>query len=133
MTPTGPHHSPGRAGLPRKTDAAIAALLQHGTVERAAESIQISAPTLWRWLKQPEFRESYRSARREATSRAVARLQHAAGSAVNTLLRVMTDHNASASSRVRAAQCVLDQSFRSMELEDLEARLERLEQSGNER
>ena len=84
---------------------------------------------MWRCLKQPEFAEAYRNARREAFSQSVARLQHASNAAVGTLLRVMTDKEASASSRVRAAEVVLSTAFRGIEIEDIEARVAKLEQS----
>ena len=67
-------------------------------------------------LKQPEFAEAFRKARREAFSQSVARLQHASNAVVGTLLRVMTDKEASASSRVRAAEVVLTTAFKGIEL-----------------
>ena len=68
-----------------------------------------------------------RKARREAFSQSVGRLQQAGPAAVTTLLRVMADPGAAAASRVRAASQVLEISVRAMELDDLEARIARLE------
>jgi hypothetical protein len=45
-------------------------------------------------------------ARRAAFGQSVARLQHASRAAVSTLLKVMVDPNAPASSRVRAADSI---------------------------
>jgi len=95
---------------PNKTlrqDKMIVALLENPTLEKAAASIGMSDVTLWRWMRKPEFQNAYRDARRQAFSRAVARLQHASNAAVATLLRIMTDREAPAASRVRAADCVL--------------------------
>jgi hypothetical protein len=111
----------------RRMDQAIMALMQHSTLEKAAATLDISDVTLWRWMKKEEFQEAYRKARREAFSQCVARLQNAASAAVSTLLRVMTDKDAPAASRVRAASCVLDNALKGMELEDIEARLQKLE------
>lgn len=111
-----------------RQDEIIVALLEHPTLEKAAAAIGISDVTLWRWMKNPDFQEAYRKGRREAFSQSVSRLQHASSAAVGTLLRVMTDREAPAASRVRAADCVLQTAFRGIEMEDLEARLDRLEQ-----
>ncbi len=64
-----------------------------------------------------------RSPRRDAFSLSVARLQQASSAAVGTLLRIMTDREAPAASRVRAADVVLQIAMRGIEMEDLDARL----------
>jgi hypothetical protein len=107
----------------------ILALLEHATNEKAATGLGISTVTLWRAMQKPEFAEAFRKARREAFSQSVARLQHASNAVVGTLLRVMTDREARAASRVRAADVVLQTALRGIEMEDLEARLDRLERS----
>jgi hypothetical protein len=111
----------------RRQEQIIVALLENPTLEKAAAAIGVSDVTLWRWMRKPEFQEAYRKARHAAFSQSVARLQHACGAAVGTLLRVMTDREAPASSRVRAADVVLQTALRGMEMEDLEVRLDRLE------
>jgi hypothetical protein len=112
----------------RKEERMILALLEHSSVEKAAASLRISEATLWRRLKDPMFQDALRRARREAFSRAVARLQQASSAAVTTLLRIMCDGKTPASSRVRAALSVLELAFRSTEVEDMQTRIERLEQ-----
>jgi hypothetical protein len=74
-------------------------------------------------LKLPEFK----AARREAFGQAVARLQQASGAAVSTLLKIMVDATAPASTRVRAADSVLDHGAKAIEIEDIEARVSELE------
>jgi hypothetical protein len=112
----------------RKADQIIVALLEHSSLEKAAAALGVTDVTIWRWLQKPDFQEAYRQARREAFSRSVARLQQAAGAAVSTLLKVMVDKDAPASSRVRAADSVLDHAATALELEDLEVRLRRIEE-----
>jgi hypothetical protein len=58
-----------------------------------------------------------------------SRLQQASDAAVATLVKLMVDPNAPASKRVRAADSVLDQAAKAIEMEDIEARLAALEQS----
>ena len=113
----------------RKREEAVVALLSQRTVDDAARVAGIGTRTLLRWLQLPEFQTAYRQSRRQAVCQATARLQHASGAAVSLLLTVMLDGNAPAASRVRAAQTVLEMSFRGVEIEDLEARLAELEKS----
>ena len=114
--------------LGRKQEAAIAALLSQRTLEDASHAAGVGTRTLFRWLEMPEFREAYLQARRQAFGQASARLQQATGAAVSVLLTLMLDANAPAATRARAAHSVLDLAAKSLELEDLEVRLQRLEQ-----
>ena len=74
-----------------------------------------------------KFQAAYRQARREAFGQATARLQQASGAAVSTLLKVMIDQSTPASTKVRAADCVLDRAGKAIEIEDIEARVVALE------
>src|ERR1019366_5937516 len=120
-------NKPRGRGRENRVDRAILALLEHTTADKAAAAIGVSYVTLWRWMQQDEFQVRLRSARRQAFSQSVARLQQASSAAVGTLLRVMTDQAAPAASRVRAADSVLDHAARAIELEDIEVRLSGLE------
>jgi hypothetical protein len=113
----------------RNKEDAVAALLTHRNIEEAAGAVGISAKTLLRWMKEPEFDAAYREARRAAFSQSVARLQQASGAAVSTLLKVMVDPNTLASTKVRAADSVLDHSAKAIELEDIEVRVSELERA----
>jgi transposase-like protein len=110
-----------------KVEQAIAALLSHRNVEEAARAVGISANTLLRWIKDPEFDVACREARRTAFSQSIARLQDASGAAVTTVLKIMLDTNAPAGTRLRAAEVVLEQTTKAIEVEDLEARVAALE------
>lgn len=112
-----------------KKEEAIAALLAHRSLEDAARAVGISTKTLLRWLKEPQFDAEYRKARRAAFSQSVARLQQASSAAVSTLLKIMVDPNAPASTRVRAADSVLDHGAKAIEIEDIEARVSELERA----
>ena len=117
----------------RKKEAAIAALLTQRNVEEAARTAGIGTQTLIRWLKIPEFQAAYREARRAAVSQSNARLQQASSAAVSTLLKIMVDGNAPASSRVRAADRILERAKQGVENEDIEVRVAALEQAAGER
>jgi hypothetical protein len=98
-------------------------------MEEAARTAGVGVSTLRRWLRLPEFEDAYRKARRDAFSQSTARLQQASSAAVSTLLKVMVDTTSPASSRVRAADSVLDHAVKAIELEDIEARIEALERA----
>jgi hypothetical protein len=111
----------------RKKEQAIAALLSQRSVEEAARVAGVGINTLRRWLQVPEFQEEYRKARRDTFCQASARLQQASSAAASIILTLMLDATVPATSRLRAAHSVLDHSAKSLELEDLEVRLGRLE------
>lgn len=111
----------------RKQEQAIAALLIQPTIKAAAEVVEVSESTIFRWLQNQQFMEQYREARREVVRQATARLQRMAADFVNTLHEVATNREAPASSRVSAARIGLELTYRGLELEDLEERVEELE------
>jgi hypothetical protein len=113
----------------RKKEEAIAALLTQRNIEEAAKVAGIGANTLLRRLKVPEFQTAYREARRAAFSQSIARLQQGAAAAATTLLKTIIDPNTPASVRVRAAECVMNQATKAIEIEDIEARVSELERA----
>ena len=113
----------------RKQEEAIAALLTQRNVEDAARAAGIGVRTLLRWLKIAEFQSAYRQARREAFGQAVARLQQGTSAAATTLLKTMIDPATPASVKVRAAEAIFNHAAKSIEIEDIEARVAALEQA----
>src|ERR1035438_9992717 len=86
----------------QKKEGAIAALLSQRNMDEAARVAGVGTKTLLRWLQIPEFQFAYRQARREAFSQSIARLQQGCSAAATTMLKIMLDSNAPASTRVRA-------------------------------
>jgi hypothetical protein len=118
-----------REKLGPKKEAAILALLTARGIDEAARNAQVPPRTLYRWLQEPDFDAAYPKARRTAFAQATARLQQATGAAVSTLLKIMVDTNAPPSTRVRAADSVLDHAKQAIEIEDVEVRVAALEQA----
>src|SRR5438874_13158844 len=106
--------------LGAKREAAIVALLTARSIEDAARTADVPPRTLHRWLQEPEFDAAYRKARRAAFSQSTGRLQQATSAAVSTLLKIMVDPGAPPSTRVRAADSVLDHAKQAIEIEDVE-------------
>jgi transposase len=118
--------SPGHGDKSRLRERAIAALLSAPSLEQAAKKAGVSKATLHQWMKEAEFKAALRTARQEVLEAAVSRLQAVTNEAVNTLQRALTC--AVPTVEVSAARAILEYSFRSQELEDLEARLTSLEE-----
>lgn len=112
--------------LTRKQEQAIAALLSAPTIKDAGRACDVSEVTLWRWLQLPEFAAAYRAARRQVVERAVSELQAATGEAVEALKRNL--HCEQANVEIRAAQIILEQAVKGVELMDLQDRVDRLEE-----
>ena len=115
--------------LKPKQEEAIIALMSHQSVEDAAQAIKIGARTLYRWLKEPEFESAYLKARRDAYKQGIARLQKNVGAAISILFKVMADAATPAAVKVRAVECVLDHSAKSIEIEEIERRVTELERA----
>jgi hypothetical protein len=113
----------------RKQEDAIAALLSHRNIDEAASAAGVGTRTLLRWLQLPEFKTGYLEARREVVSQTTTRLQQAMGAAGTTVLKLMTDVNVPSAVRLRAAECVLDRGLKSIEVDDIDARVAALEEA----
>jgi len=105
---------------------AISALLSEPTIRQAAVAAGAKERTVYNWLKTPAFAAEYRAARREATSQAIARVQQFSGHAAGTLVALMAPGNPPAV-RLAAASKVLDLAIKSVEIDDLGARILALE------
>ena len=108
-------------------EQAIIALLTCRTVEEAAKSVGVSAKTLLRWQKLPEFDRAYREARLAAFRQSLARLQQASPPAVTVLRNILADPKAPLAVKARCAYYILDQTRKAMETDEIEARVTELE------
>jgi len=115
------------SGLPPKQASFLSALLTEATVAAAARKAGVSEPTARRWLAQIELKRAYREARAQIVENSLALLQRSTNAAVHTLLTLQRDGESEAV-RLRAAQLTLDYSTKAVELADLAARVEALEQ-----
>ena len=111
----------------RKLDQFLQALLAHSTVEAAAKAAGISRATAFRWMADPAVVQRLTEARRENMKAVMAKLRLAAGEAVDCLCEVQRDGE-SESARVSAARCILEQTMRAAEMQDLQERIAALEQ-----
>lgn len=117
--------------LSRKQEQAISGLLATPTVSEAAEAAGVGESTLRRWMKDDGFVEEYRIARRQSIAVALSNLSRIGSQAVRTLEEVMSDTEATPSSRVSAAKAALDVIVKVCEQEDLEQRISAIEAAIN--
>lgn len=115
------------ANLPAQHEAVLAALLAQPTIQTAAKQAKVSEATVYRCLRDDEFKTRYRKARTEIVEHAIVQLQRDAATATKTLRAVCEDKDAPASARVAAAKAILDGAVKAVELQDLTARIEALE------
>src|ERR1700688_1581610 len=113
----------------RKMADAIAALLSQRNVDEAARSAGIGTRTLLRWMKDPVFDTAFRAARRAAFGQTTARLQQGSSAAATILMKLMLDANTPASTRVRAAEIIVNHAAKALEIEDIEPRVSKLERA----
>jgi hypothetical protein len=108
-------------------ERAIIALLAEPTLKAAAASAGISETTLWRWLREPNFKVAYQRARQEALGRATTRLAALVEVAVEALGEIVADRTVSPNVRVSAASRIVEYALKAAEIEEVQARLEKLE------
>jgi len=121
--------SGSRGKLGRKQEEAILALLTQRSVDEAARIAKVVPRTLYRWMKDPDFNAAYREAKRAAFSQSIARLHQMSSAAVSTLGKVIVDANTPASTKVRAADSILNHTTKAIEIEDIAARVAALEEA----
>ena len=119
----------GEDGLTGRQQRGLEALLAEPTITRAAEVAGIGERTLRRWLTELPFRAAVNAARRESFGQAIGLTQKFAPVAVATLVKVMQDASGGPSAKVSAAATMLKFGREGIELDDLAARVEALEQA----
>jgi hypothetical protein len=121
--------------LSARKEAALRALLNHKTLEQAAESCNVNARTLRRWMRNSEFLARYRQEQDALLSSTVDLLRAEFAPAVATLATIAKDTNTPPGAGVRVSACkaLLDFGFKGVELHALAERVSQLEQNQREK
>lgn len=115
--------------LKPKQEKFIISLMSKATTEEAIKDAGINRSTAYKYLRDPDFSNEYRRIRRETMQQVTSKLQNASFIAVETLLDVMADKELStSSSRVQASRTVLENAYKGIEMDDLQQRIEQLEE-----
>lgn len=108
-------------------ELAIAALLSEPTQAAAAARTGVSERCLRDWLRRPAFQRAFQEARRHILESATTRLIRLTRRAAAALARAMRCGDSR--TELRAADVVLGRSMQAIELSELVARIEVLEQA----
>jgi len=112
--------------LTHKQEKAIMLLLQNKKIEEVAQELKISQVTLYRWLKQENFKQRFNEVRQELFTEALNSLKTLTKQAIDTLDDILRN-GTKETSRVTASKTVLELALRLKEVEELEKRVEELE------
>jgi hypothetical protein len=107
---------------------AAAAVLRHGTLAEAAESIDVSTASLKRWQAEPEFTAALWEAQKEIFSGMTCALRSAGRDCAETLAAIARDTKAPFPSRCRAATAVIALLVKVNHQDNVESRLAEIEQ-----
>lgn len=113
--------------LSKNKEAFLLALLSNSTIKDASEQVGISTQTGHQYLNDPEFKKAYSQVRKDTFQLATNKLQSSFTRAVEVLNEVMEDEQSPASSRVQAAKTIVQNAYKSYEIDELEERLDRIE------
>ncbi len=113
--------------MPKQTnkEKALTALLNSPSIREASKQSGLSEETIYRFLKEKDFLSEYRNARRATVENAITQIQTATSEAVETLKKNLHCENPAV--EIRAAQIILDNAIKGVELVDVMERLEILE------
>lgn len=117
----------------RLQELAIVNLLTQPTITDAAQNTGVNERTLYRWMKEEEFREKYDNARKQMVNQALVYLQSLTGKATKKLEEIIDDNNTPANVKVSAIRTVLDNVVKIKELQEIEQELENLKQQIGEK
>ena len=109
----------------------ISHLLSSPTVEQACKKAKIGRVTYYTWLKDEVFKQELKRQRDEVVKGAIDRLKIAMTKAVNGLIELMDTKRPDL--RRWVYKDIIDYTLKSIELEDIEERLDKLEQIISER
>ena len=86
----------------------IAALLQHGTISKAAEACGISPRTIYDRMDAREFRAAYMEAKNDIIREAVYSINGKLSAAIDAVSEIMTDKATNPAVRLQATQVIIN-------------------------
>lgn len=114
--------------LKGKQHAFLLALLQTQTTEQAIEQTGISRRTAYDYLKDDNFNKALREARTDAVKLVSQKITSTGEEAMTILKEVLHDKETPAHTKMTAVRTVLEYMYRTYENDELERRIEELEQ-----
>ena len=115
----------GEQGLTDQQRRVIPFLLASPSVEEACRRARINKTTVYEWLKDEVFREELRQQRDAVIERALDSLKANIAKAIETLVKHLDSDRPHIS--IRAAESIIEYTQKALENEELERRIEALE------
>lgn len=112
--------------LSAKQLRAIPFILMADSIDGAAKDAKIGRDTINRWLKQPLFKNTIEEKRQELFEAGLNRLQAATDKAARTIIALL-DSDDETTQRL-SAKDILNFALKAIETQDLEERIERIEE-----
>lgn len=106
----------------------MTALLQNVSVSATSKATGISEATIYKYLKDVEFKEEYEAKRKEMMEDSCHTLQAKTGRAISELVEIIEDKEIKPQIRLNAIDMLLRHSYRMTEQFDILERLEKLEE-----
>ena len=106
-------------------------LLAAPSTEEACRRARINKTTVYEWLKEESFREELKRQRDEMIERALDSLKASVAKATETLVKLLDSDKETI--RARAAENLIEFAQKAIEVEELEKRIEALENFMRER
>ncbi len=114
--------------LTHRQQLAITQILSSPSLEEARRRIKAAKGTFYGWLKEPAFHSELTHQRQAVVEQAFDRLKVGLTQAVEKLLELLQTKG-QLGIQLRAAQTLLDQGIKTVELQDLAQRVEELERT----
>jgi uncharacterized membrane protein len=86
----------------------IAAVIQTGSVQKAAAALEITPRAIYDRLKDDDVAEMYQQAKADVIRGAVLAINQRLGDAVDTVATIMEDETVNPATRLQAAQTVIN-------------------------
>ena len=110
---------------------AITQIIASSTLEEARKKARISKGTLYAWLKDETFKTELKQQRDKVVKEALGRLKYAMTKAVNNLIKLIDSPRPSL--RRWVCKDIIEYNQKTIELEDIEERLDKIERIISER
>lgn len=106
---------------------AIPVILQSKSITEGVEKVGVTRTTFYEWYRNHEFRAEFEKQRMEVIEIALHELKTSVSEAVNVLRELLQAEGEGV--RLRTAQTILESVLKSIEIENIEKRVEALENS----
>jgi len=107
----------------------LAALLSNATVKATADATGLSESTIFKYLRDKDFKAKYEAAKLEMLEQSTSALQANIQKAVSAIVGIIEAENTPQQVRLNASDMLLRNSFRFTEQVEILRRLDRLEQA----